>query len=118
MITKYGTVALMTGIGLIISIILVMASYKLAIQKPDTEKTSPYECGFQPHSDARTQFQIKFFLVAILFLIFDLEITMIIPFTLIIGLIGPLGFMIVSIFIGVLSIGLIYEWRSGALDWQ
>ena len=103
---------------LILSIIIVVASYIIAVQKPDSEKVSAYECGFQPHGDARDKFEIRFFLVGILFIIFDLEISLIMPFALIIAHLPLLGFSSVLIFLFILTLGLVYEWCSGALEWQ
>lgn len=101
-----------------LSAIIVIASYILAVQQPDPEKVSAYECGFQPHGDAREKFEIRFFLVGILFIIFDLEISLIMPFALVVTQLPLLGFTSVIIFLIILTLGLVYEWCAGALEWQ
>jgi len=94
------------------------ASYVLAHQNPDPEKVSSYECGFEAFDDARGQFDVRFYLVAILFIIFDLEIAFLFPWAISIGEIGWLGFWSMMVFLGVLTVGFIYEWKKGALEWE
>ena len=94
------------------------ASYVLARQNPDPEKVSSYECGFEAFDDARGQFDVRFYLVAILFIIFDLEIAFLFPWAISIGEIGWLGFWSMMVFLGVLTVGFIYEWKKGALEWE
>lgn len=101
-----------------LSFIMLVAPLLLARQKPDTEKLSPYECGFEPFGDARGRFDVRFYLVAILFIIFDLEIAFLFPWAVSLGKIGLLGFWSMMVFLGVLTIGFIYEWKKGALDWE
>jgi NADH-quinone oxidoreductase subunit A len=91
---------------------------RIARFKSDAEKVSPYECGFEPFDDARGQFDVRFYLVAILFIIFDLEIAFLFPWAVSLGDIGLLGFWSMMVFLGVLTIGFIYEWKKGALDWE
>jgi len=85
---------------------------------PDAEKLSTYECGFEPFEDARMQFDIRYYLVAILFILFDLEIAFLFPWATSLGGIGPTGFWSMMFFLGVLTIGFIYEWKKGALEWE
>jgi NADH-quinone oxidoreductase subunit A len=106
--------AIATGLSLVI----VLIPYILAQRRPDDEKLSAYECGFEPFGDARAEFDVKFYLVAILFIIFDLEITFLFPWAITLGKIGLLGFYAMMIFLAVLTIGFIYEWKKGALDWE
>jgi NADH-quinone oxidoreductase subunit A len=106
--------AIATGLALVI----VISSYIVARQKPDVEKVSPYECGFPPFNDARRQFDVRFYLVAILFIIFDLEVAFLFPWAISLRSIGMLGFWSMMIFLGILTIGFIYEWKKGALEWE
>ncbi len=98
--------------------VMVLASFIAAKQKPDAEKLSAYECGFEPFGDARSKFDVRFYLVSILFIIFDLEIAFLFPWAVTLGSIGLYGFWSMMVFLGVLTIGFIYEWRKGALDWE
>ncbi|HTC17633.1 MAG TPA: NADH-quinone oxidoreductase subunit A, partial [Stellaceae bacterium] len=97
---------------------IVLASFILARQRPDTEKLSPYECGFPPFADARSQFDVRFYLVAILFIIFDLEVAFLFPWAVALGKLGLFGFWSMIVFLGVLTVGFIYEWKKGALEWE
>ena len=103
---------------LILSTIVFLLSYFLANQISDSEKLSAYECGFQPFEDARTKFHVRFYLVSILFIIFDLEIAFLFPWAISLGNIGILGFSSMMIFLFILTVGFIYEWKKGALDWE
>ncbi len=105
-------------IGLVISGLFVLGSALLAPSKPDPEKNSAYECGFPAFGDARMKFDVRFYLVAILFIIFDLEVAFLFPWAVSLGEIGVLGFWSMVGFLGVLTIGFIYEWRRGALEWE
>jgi NADH-quinone oxidoreductase subunit A len=100
------------------SAVIVAASLVLARQKPDAEKLSPYECGFPPFSDARAQFDVRFYLVAILFIIFDLEVAFLFPWAVSLSHIGLFGFFSMIVFLAVLTVGFIYEWKKGALEWE
>jgi len=95
-----------------ITVAMIGASYLLAQQKPDSEKSSAYECGFEAFADARTKFDVRFYLVAILFIIFDLEVAVSLKDT------GVFGFFSMVTFLGVLTVGFVYEWKKGALDWE
>jgi NADH-quinone oxidoreductase subunit A len=101
--------------ALILCVILLFASYLLAIQQGDLEKLSAYECGFNPFNDARQKFDVRFYLVGILFIIFDLEVMYLFPWSIIIN---DYGYFTMSIFLIILTIGFIYEWKKGALEWQ
>lgn len=101
-----------------ISVAAIGASLILAKQNPDKEKLSSYECGFEAFDNARRQFDVRFYLVAILFIIFDLEVAFLFPWAVSLGKIGLFGFWSMVIFLGVLTIGFIYEWKKGALEWE
>jgi len=101
-----------------IAIAMITASYILARQRPDSEKLSPYECGFDPFEDARVRFDVRYYLVAILFIIFDLEVAFLFPWAVSLGDIGIFGFWSMIVFLGVLTVGFAYEWRKGALEWE
>jgi len=97
---------------------MIGLSYILAEQKPDLEKNSGYECGFDPFSDARDPFHIRFYLLSILFIIFDIEIVFFFPWAVSISLMGLLGFYTMSLFVIILAIGFVYEWKKNALEWD
>ena len=101
-----------------LSLIMIGAPFLLAKLKPDAEKLSPYECGFEPFDDARGQFDVRFYLVAILFIIFDLEVAFLFPWAVSLSKIGMEGFWAMMAFLGLLTIGFVYEWKKGALDWE
>jgi len=101
----------------ILSLIIFGASYIFAIQKSDLEKISAYECGFTPFDNARNKFDIRFYLVAILFIIFDLEVSFLFPWTITLSKLTLFGFWMMIIFLIILTIGFIYEWKKGALEW-
>ena len=100
------------------SVAMVVMSLLVAKQNPDANKLSAYECGFDAFEDARSKFDVRFYLVAILFIIFDLEIAFLFPWAISLGSIGLFGFISMVIFLGVLTVGFIYEWNKGALDWE
>ncbi len=105
-------------LALLISAVVLTLSFVLAIQAPDAEKTSAYECGFEPFEDARNRFDIRFYIVAILFLIFDLEVAYLFPWGVTLGIIGGVGYEIIILFLLLLTVGFIYEVIKGALDLQ
>jgi NADH-quinone oxidoreductase subunit A len=115
---QYTSIFIFINIATILGLIMFYASYLIATQKQDFEKASAYECGFSPFDESRSPFDIKFFLVSILFLIFDLEILFLFPWSLTLGQIGFLGFSTMMIFLIVLAVGFIYEWKKGGLDWD
>jgi NADH-quinone oxidoreductase subunit A len=106
--------AVAIGIG----VALLVVPFIVAYRNPDPEKLSAYECGFNAFDDARMKFDVRFYLVAILFIIFDLEVSFLFPWAVAFGQIGLFGFWSMMIFLGVLTIGFIYEWRKGALEWD
>ena len=105
-------------IALGLSVAFVFLNFIFSPQKPDPEKLSAYECGFEPFNDSRMEFDVRFYLVAILFIIFDLEIAFLFPWAISLGKIGLFGFISMMIFLFILTIGFIYEWKKGALDWE
>ncbi|MGB0694723.1 MAG: NADH-quinone oxidoreductase subunit A [Rhodospirillaceae bacterium] len=118
MLTEYLPILVFIGIATAVAIIALAASFVVAQQKPDVEKDSAYECGFEPFDDARSKFQVRFYLVAILFIIFDLEVAFLFPWAVSLGDIGVFGFWSMMVFLTVLTIGFIYEWKKGALEWE
>ena len=114
----YLPIILFLIIALGLSISFVVINFILAPQKPDPEKLSAYECGFEPFEDSRMKFDVRFYLVAILFIIFDLEIAFLFPWAISLGNIGLLGYSSMMIFLFILTVGFIYEWKKGALDWE
>jgi len=115
---EYFSLFLVILIAIILSFIILMLSYFLVIQNPESEKLSTYECGFEPYEDARLQFDVKFYLIAILFLIFDLETIFIYPWCISISQLDTIGFWSMIDFIIELGIGLFYVWKLGALNWE
>ena len=101
-----------------LSVAFIVINFVLSPKKPDPEKLSAYECGFEPFNDSRIEFDVRFYLVAILFIIFDLEIAFLFPWAVSLGNIGILGFCSMMIFLFILTVGFIYEWKKGALDWE
>ena len=97
---------------------MIAASFVVARQRPDSEKLSPYECGFDPFDDARMRFDARFYLVSLLFIIFDLEVAFLFPWAIVFHDLGALGFWSMMIFLAVLTIGFVYEWNKGALEWD
>ncbi|MBM3598321.1 MAG: NADH-quinone oxidoreductase subunit A [Alphaproteobacteria bacterium] len=114
----YLPILIFLGLAVAIAGIAVLASYVIAQQRPDSEKLSAYECGFEAFDDARRQFDVRFYLVSILFIIFDLEVAFLFPWAISLGDVGVYGFWSMFIFLTVLTIGFIYEWRKGALEWE
>lgn len=118
LVNGYLPILLFLGIAMVVAGAAVAMSFIIAKQKPDSEKLSPYECGFDAFDDARAKFDVRFYLVAILFIIFDLEIAFLFPWAVALGDIGMFGFWSMMIFLGVLTVGFIYEWKKGALEWE
>lgn len=100
------------------ALLAVLASWLVGRQNPDSEKISAYECGFEPFSDAHHKFDVRFYLVAILFIIFDLEVAFLFPWAISLGKIGLFGFWSMVLFLSILTVGFIYEWKKGALEWE
>ena len=118
LLSEYFPILVFLAIAGAISIAMVAASFVIARQRPDKEKLSPYECGFDPFEDARIRFDVRYYLVAILFIIFDLEVAFLFPWAVALGDIGVFGFWSMVVFLGVLTVGFIYEWKKGALEWE
>ncbi len=118
LLAEYFPILLFLGIATAISVAAVGLSYLVAEQKPDSEKLSAFECGFDAFEDARGRFDVRFYLVAILFIIFDLEVAFLFPWAISLGDIGMYGFWSMVTFLGILTVGFIYEWRKGALEWD
>lgn len=115
---EYLPILVFLGLALGMAVFMVAASWLIGKRRPDPEKLSPYECGFEPFADARGKFDVRFYLVSILFIIFDLEVAFLFPWAVTLGKIGAFGFWSMVIFLGVLTVGFIYEWKKGALDWE
>lgn len=118
LLVDYLPLVLFIGLSAVIGLALMVAPFVVAYQNPDPEKLSAYECGFNAFDDARMKFDVRFYLVAILFIIFDLEVAFLFPWAVSFGEIGMLGFWSMMVFLGVLTIGFIYEWKKGALEWD
>lgn len=115
---EYLPILIFLGIAAVISVGAIAASYIAAPQNPDADKASAYECGFDAFGDARGRFDVRFYLVAILFIIFDLEVAFLFPWAISFKGIGLYGFWSMMVFLGILTIGFIYEWKKGALEWD
>lgn len=118
LLNEYLPILIFLGVALGISVMLVALGFLRGKSRPDPEKLSAYECGFEPFSDARIKFDVRFYLVAILFIIFDLEVAFLFPWAVSLSSQGFYGFNSMIIFLGVLTVGFIYEWKKGALDWE
>lgn len=118
MLEGYLPILIFIVIALSIGVISMSLGRLLSPNRPDENKLSPYECGFEPLEDARMKFDVRYYLVAILFIIFDLEIAFLFPWAVVLKEIGMYGFVAMMIFLGVLVIGFIYEWKKGALEWD
>lgn len=117
-VDQYLPILIFIGIASVLSIFMTVLPFLLAQRNPGLHKLSAYECGFEPYGDARKIFDIRFYLIAILFIIFDLEIAFLFPWSIILGKIGLYGFVSMIIFLSILTIGFIYEWKKGALEWE
>ena len=115
---QYLPVFLFILIGMVVGIAPQVLGYILGPNRPDPAKNSPYECGFEAFGDARMKFDVRYYLVAILFILFDLEIAFLFPWAISLKDIGALGFWSVMVFLGILVVGFVYEWKKGALDWE
>ncbi len=117
-LNNYLTIIIFLAIALILSLGFLILNFAFSPKNPDPEKLSAYECGFEPFNDSRMEFDIRFYLVAILFIIFDLEIAFLFPWAITLGNIGIFGYFSMMLFLFILTIGFIYEWKKGALDWE
>ena len=118
MLENYLPVLIFLIIGVLVGAGPMLIGYLLGPSNPDNEKLSPYECGFEAFEDSRMKFDVRYYLVAILFIIFDLEIAFLFPWAVVLDKIGLFGFMAMALFLAILVIGFIYEWKKGALEWE
>ena len=118
LLSNYLPIVLFVGLAGVIGLALLVAPFIIAVKKPDPEKVSAYECGFDAFDDARMKFDIRFYLVAILFIIFDLEVAFLFPWAVAFKEIGWFGMWSMMAFLGVLTVGFVYEWKKGALEWD
>ena len=117
-LADYFNILVFLGIAFGFSILLVLLSFWRGPRKPNAQKLSPYECGFEAFEDARMKFDVRYYLVAILFILFDLEIAFLLPWAVALKDVGGVGFVAVLIFLAILVVGFAYEWKKGALDWE
>jgi NADH-quinone oxidoreductase subunit A len=118
MLEQYFPILLFILVGLAIGVVPMVLGRVLGPHRPDSEKLSPYECGFEAFEDARMRFDVRYYLVAILFILFDLEIAFLFPWAVVLEQIGTFGFVSMLIFLAILTVGFFYEWKKGALDWE
>ncbi len=118
MLLDYLPVLVFIVVGAIVGGVMIALGFILGTRRPDSEKLSPYECGFEAFEDSRMKFDVRFYLVAILFIIFDLEIAFMFPWAVVLKEIGMTGLIAMTLFLGILVIGFIYEWKKGALEWE
>ena len=118
MLENYLPILVFIVIGLLFGLGPLIAGFVIGPHRPNEEKLSPYECGFEAFEDSRMKFDVRYYLVAILFIIFDLEIAFLFPWAVVLHHIGIFGFVAMGIFLGVLVIGFLYEWKKGALEWE
>ena len=118
LLLEYLPLVIFMGVAGVIGLALMVAPMLVAVRNPDPEKVSAYECGFNAFDDARMKFDVRFYLVSILFIIFDLEVAFLFPWAVAFKDVGAFGFWSMMVFLGVLTIGFIYEWRKGALEWD
>ena len=115
---EFSKILILLFFSIFLASLILFLSFRLSTYNPDVEKVSAYECGFDPYEDARNVFDVRFYLVAILFIIFDLEIAFLFPWAVALADIGMFGFWSMMVFLAVLTIGFIYEWKKGALEWE
>jgi NADH-quinone oxidoreductase subunit A len=118
LLANYLPILLFILVGIIVGALAISAGKVLAPNNPNEQKLSPYECGFEAFEDSRMKFDVRYYLVAILFIIFDLEIAFLFPWAIVLDEIGVFGFWAMMLFLGILVIGFIYEWKKGALEWE
>jgi NADH-quinone oxidoreductase subunit A len=118
MLEQYFPILLFILIGIAVGVLPVALGWLIGPNRPDSEKLSPYECGFEAFEDARMRFDVRYYLVAILFILFDLEIAFLFPWAIVLEEIGMFGFVSMMIFLAILVVGFIYEWKKGALEWE
>jgi NADH-quinone oxidoreductase subunit A len=118
MLENYFPILMFVAVGLLVGVGPMVAGFVLAPHRPDSEKLSPYECGFEAFEDARMKFDVRYYLVAILFILFDLEIAFLFPWAVVLDEIGLFGYLAMVIFLAILVVGFVYEWKKGALEWE
>jgi NADH-quinone oxidoreductase subunit A len=118
MLSNYLPILIFMCITLLMGSVFIVLGKLLGPSRPDAEKNSPYECGFEAFEDSRMKFDVRYYLVAILFIIFDLEIAFLFPWAIVLDQIGGFGLAAMAIFLGVLVIGFVFEWKKGALEWE
>ena len=118
MLENYFPILLFVMVGLAVGVLPQAMGFLLAPHRPDDKKNSPYECGFEAFEDARMKFDVRYYLVAILFILFDLEIAFLFPWAVVLQEIGLFGFFAMMIFLAILVVGFLYEWKKGALEWE
>ena len=118
MLENYLPILIFMAIGLLLGVALLVINRILSPHRPDSEKLSPYECGFEAFEDSRMKFDVRYYLVAILFIIFDLEIAFLFPWAVALNEIGVAGFLAMMLFLAILIVGFLYEWKKGALEWE
>ena len=118
LLRNYLPILIFIGLAFGLALVIVLASLIAGPNRPDPAKTSAYECGFEAFDDARARFDVRFYLVSMLFIIFDLEVALVFPWALSLGKIGMFGFWSGVVFLGVLTVGFVYEWKKGALEWE
>jgi len=114
----YVPILVFLGIALVVGLVLLALGLALGSGQKDPEKLSPYECGFEPFEDSRIKFDVRYYLVAILFIIFDLEIAFLFPWAVSLDVVGHFGLISMGLFLAILVVGFIYEWKKGALEWD
>lgn len=118
MLGEYLPVLIFLGVGFAMAVVMLILGALLSPHRPDPVKNAPFECGFEAFEDARMKFDVRYYLVAILFIIFDLEIAFLFPWAIVLNKIGLFGLIAMGLFLGILIIGFIYEWKKGALEWE
>jgi NADH-quinone oxidoreductase subunit A len=118
LLLEYLPILIFIGLATVLGGVLVVVPLVIAPSKPDPEKLSTYECGFPAFGDARMKFDVRFYLVSLLFIIFDLEVAFLFPWAITLGKVGAFAFWSMMVFLGVLTVGFIYEWKKGALEWE
>jgi NADH-quinone oxidoreductase subunit A len=118
MLENYLPILIFIGVGLAFGFLPILFGWLLGPSRPDAEKLSPFECGFEAFEDARMKFDVRYYLIAILFILFDLEIAFLFPWSIVLQEIGMFGFVAMLVFLGILVVGFIYEWMKGALEWE
>jgi len=118
MLENYLPILIFIAVGVVFGAVFIAVGFLAGPQRPDTEKLSPYECGFEAFEDSRMKFDVRYYLVAILFIIFDLEVAFLFPWAVTFGDLGLFGFWSMMVFLAILTVGFIYEWKKGALEWE